>query len=181
MDNADYVELALRIANADLGSVAALRATLHEEPWWAERAHTRDLILLRTTAAALRVTLSAAVDGDAETVLTEVNALLAAHPPRPRLSTHGSSDAEGAEPNWHLHVAEPQASPAKEVAAAAAWGLAQGVVRYGLHRWGRCAAAGCSAYFLDTSTNQAKRFCSARCANRAHVAAFRARRRVVPG
>ncbi|MFD0490652.1 CGNR zinc finger domain-containing protein [Saccharopolyspora spinosporotrichia] len=30
---------------------------------------------------------------------------------------------------------------------------------------------------MDTSTNQAKRFCSARCANRVHVAAFRARQR----
>lgn len=103
-----------------------------------------------------------------------MNLLLAAHPPRPRLSGHGSDEDV---PNWHIHVAEPDAPPAQEVAAAAAWGLAQAVVRHGLDRWGHCAAEDCATYFLDTSTNRAKRFCSARCANRVHVAAFRARQR----
>jgi len=63
------------------------------------------------------------------------------------------------------------------IGAAAAWGIAQGVVHYGLSRWGRCGAEGCANYYLDTSTNRAKRFCSPRCANRVHVAAFRSRRR----
>lgn len=161
--------MAVRLANAELEDLPALRAALHDEPWWADRATEADRVALRRTAEGVRAALAAMVDRDAGRVLDEINTLLAAHPPRPRLSGHSA--------NWHVHVASPEAAPACEVAAAAAWGLAQGVVRHGLERWGRCAAAGCAAFYLDTSTNRAKRYCSARCANRAHVAAFRARQR----
>ncbi|HEV2778191.1 MAG TPA: CGNR zinc finger domain-containing protein [Actinophytocola sp.] len=173
MDNASYLEVALRLANADLTTVDALRAALHEEPWWSDRVTERDLAVLLRVATGLRAALAGAVDGDRDRVLAAVNALLAAHPLRPRLSA-GHDDAA---PHWHVHVADPDAPPATEVAAAASWGIAQGIVRYGLDRWGRCAATGCGRYFLDTSTNRAKRFCSARCANRVHVAAFRSRKR----
>ncbi|MFR9730776.1 CGNR zinc finger domain-containing protein [Saccharopolyspora sp. MS10] len=169
MDSADYTELALRLANADLGDLGSLRAALHDEPWWSERVHEHDLAVLRTVASGLRTAFEAMLAGDAERVQAAANELLDRHPPRPRLSGHGT--------NWHVHVAGPDAPPATEVAAAAAWGLAQGVVVHGTERWGRCGADGCGTYFLDTSTNRAKRFCSARCANRVHVAAFRARRR----
>jgi predicted RNA-binding Zn ribbon-like protein len=113
------------------------------------------------------------VIADTDGVLRETNTLLAGYPLRPRLSAGHAGSA----PEWHVHVADPEAAPATEVAAAAAWGFAQGVVTHGLERWGRCAAEDCGSYFLDTSTNRAKRFCSARCANRVHVAAFRARNR----
>jgi predicted RNA-binding Zn ribbon-like protein len=172
MDNADYLDVALRLTNATLDDVAALRAALHEEPWWSERAGEADLAALRPVAAGLRQALAAVVAGDNEGVTSAVNGLLAAHPLRPRLSAGHS-----AEPNWHIHMAEPAESPATEVAAAAAWGLAHGIVHYGLGRWGHCGAADCDNYYLDTSTNRAKRFCSARCANRVHVAAFRSRQR----
>lgn len=173
MDNATYLEVALRLANAELTGVDALRDALHEEPWWADRVSEADLRALRPVAARLRRALDATVAGDRAGVLRETNALLAAHPLRPRLSA-GHDESET---NWHVHVADVDAPPATEVAAAAAWGIAQGVVNHGLKRWGRCAADGCGNYFLDTSTNRAKRFCSARCANRVHVAAFRSRRR----
>jgi predicted RNA-binding Zn ribbon-like protein len=172
VDNADYLDVALRLTNATLDDVAALRAALHEEPWWAERAREEDLVALRPVAARLRKALAAAVGADHDGVLSAVNALLAEHPLRPRLSAGHS-----AEPNWHIHMAEPAESPATEVAAAAAWGLAHGIVHYGLSRWGHCGAADCDNYYLDTSTNRAKRFCSPRCANRVHVAAFRSRQR----
>ncbi|HEY7597787.1 MAG TPA: CGNR zinc finger domain-containing protein [Actinophytocola sp.] len=172
MDNADYLDVALRLANASLDDVPALRATLHDEPWWSDRATSADLAALVPVAAGLRRVLRRAVEADQAGVLREVNALLAAHPLRPRLSAGHGTDA-----NWHVHVADPDAPPATEVAAAAAWGIAQGVVHYGLSRWGRCGAADCGNFYLDTSTNKAKRFCSARCANRVHVAAFRSRRR----
>ncbi|RRO16136.1 CGNR zinc finger domain-containing protein [Saccharopolyspora rhizosphaerae] len=176
MDSADYTEVALRLANADLADLASVRAALHDEPWWADRLRDSDLPLLREVADGLRRALAAMVDdpGADEAVRDEVNALLASHPPRPRLSGHGG---HARNPHWHLHVAGPDAPAVDEVVAAAAWGLAQGVVDHGTHRWGRCQAEGCGAYFLDTSTNQAKRFCSPRCANRVHVAAFRARKR----
>jgi len=173
MDNADYLDVALRLANSPLDDVSDLRAALHDEPWWSDRATDEDLAALVPVAAGLRQVLARAVAGDEAGVLDAVNALLAAHPLRPRLSA--GHDQSGA--NWHVHVADVEAPPATEVAAAAAWGIAQGVVHYGLSRWGRCDAEDCANYFLDTSTNRAKRFCSPRCANRVHVAAFRSRRR----
>lgn len=172
MDNADYLDVALRLTNATLDDLAALRAALHEEPWWSTRATEADLLALRPVAEALRRALACAVAADNEGVLREVNALLAAHPPGPRLSAGHTT-----EPNWHIHMADPEASPATEVASAAAWGVAHGVVHHGLDRWGHCGAEDCDNYYLDTSTNRAKRFCSPRCANRVHVAAFRSRRR----
>jgi predicted RNA-binding Zn ribbon-like protein len=172
MDNADYLDVALRLTNATLTDVAALRAALHEEPWWSERVEEKDVVALRPVADGLRRALACAVAADQDGVLREVNALLAAHPTRPRLSAGHS-----AEPNWHIHMADPTESPATEVAAAAAWGLAHGIVHHGPARWGHCDAADCDNYFLDTSTNRAKRFCSPRCANRVHVAAFRSRKR----
>jgi predicted RNA-binding Zn ribbon-like protein len=172
MDNADYLDIALRLANADLDSVATLRAALHDEPWWADRATEADLRALRPVARGVRAALEAAVRGDADALLAAVNGLLSRNRLRPRLSA-----GHDATPNWHVHVADVDASPATEVAAAAAWGLAQGIVAHRLDRWGRCAAEDCSNYFVDTSTNRAKRFCSPRCANRVHVAAFRSRRR----
>jgi predicted RNA-binding Zn ribbon-like protein len=173
MDNADYLDVALRLANASLDDVAALRAALHDEPWWSDRATPADLAALTPVAAGLRHVLDRAVTADGPGVLREVNALLAAHPLRPRLSAgHDTAQA-----HWHVHVADVAAPPATEVAAAAAWGIAHGIVHYGLNRWGRCGAEGCANYYLDTSTNRTKRFCSPRCANRVHVAAFRSRRR----
>ncbi|MFC0437937.1 CGNR zinc finger domain-containing protein [Kutzneria buriramensis] len=172
MDNAAYLDVALRLANADLTEVDGLREALYEEPWWADRVDENDLRALRAVADGLRRVLADAVGADREGVTRDANALLAAHPLRPQLSS-GHDEKE----NWHVHVADPGQPPATEVAAAAAWGVAQGIVHYGLERWGRCAAEDCGKFFLDTSTNRAKRFCSARCANRVHVAAFRSRRR----
>jgi predicted RNA-binding Zn ribbon-like protein len=173
MDNADYLDVALRLANASLDDVAALRAALHDEPWWSDRATPADLAALTPVAAGLRRVLDRAVAADGPGVLREVNALLAAHPLRPRLS----AGHDAARAHWHVHVADVDAPPATEVAAAAAWGVAQGIVHYGLNRWGRCGAEGCANYYLDTSTNRTRRFCSTRCANRVHVAAFRSRQR----
>src|SRR5437868_5327088 len=120
MDNADYLDVALRLANSDLVDLDALRAALHDEPWWAGRAGEEDLRVLREVAGGLRRALTSAVSGSSEDVLHEVNALLAEHPPRPRLSAGHRPSSE--EPNWHVHVADVDAPPAREVAAAAAWG-----------------------------------------------------------
>ncbi len=170
MDNADYLDVALRLTNATLTDVDALRAALHDEPWWSSRAGERDLEALRPVADGLRHALAAAVAADTDGVRHAVNALLAEHPLRPRLSAGHTGEA-----NWHIHMADPGESPATEVAAAAAWGLAHGIVHFGPGRFGHCGAADCDNYYLDTSTNRAKRFCSPRCANRVHVAAFRSR------
>ncbi|MGR6914820.1 CGNR zinc finger domain-containing protein [[Actinomadura] parvosata] len=113
----------------------------------------------------LRDELAAVFDaaGDDLAVARLLNALLARYPVRPQLSDH---DGRG----WHLHLAE-------DPAATAVMGLAAVVAELGVDRLGRCREPHCGLAFLDTSSNRSRRYCSARCASRANVAAFRARRR----
>ena len=40
--------------------------------------------------------------------------------------------------------------------------------------WGRCAAADCDHFFVDTGRRSPQRFCTPRCATRVRVAAHRA-------
>lgn len=56
-------------------------------------------------------------------------------------------------------------------------GLAFHLTEYGVDRLGLCQAAPCRNAYLDTSTNRSRRYCSDRCATRANVAAYRARKR----
>lgn len=57
-------------------------------------------------------------------------------------------------------------------------GLAFHLTEYGVDRLGLCQAAPCRNAYLDTSTNRSRRYCSDRCATRANVAAYRARKRL---
>ncbi|MET7336214.1 CGNR zinc finger domain-containing protein [Nonomuraea sp. NPDC005650] len=113
----------------------------------------------------LREELAAAFDGadDERAVAQRLNALLVRYPVRPQLTDH---DGGG----WHLHLAD-------DSAACAVMGLAAVVAELGADRLGRCQEPHCGKAFLDTSSNRSRRYCSARCASRANVAAFRARRR----
>ncbi|MER6946878.1 CGNR zinc finger domain-containing protein [Nonomuraea sp. NPDC000554] len=99
---------------------------------------------------------------DEDTLVARLNALLVRYPVRPQLSGHDGQ-------RWHLHLAE-------DSAACAVMGLAAVVAELGADRLGRCQDARCSRAFLDTSSNRSRRYCSARCASRANVAAYRARR-----
>ncbi|WP_406674145.1 CGNR zinc finger domain-containing protein [Nonomuraea sp. N2-4H] len=101
--------------------------------------------------------------GDERAVAARLNALLERYPVRPQLTDHDGS-------GWHLHLAE-------DPAATAVMGLAAVVAELGVDRLGRCQDARCGRAFLDTSSNRSRRYCSARCASRANVAAYRARRR----
>src|SRR3954464_11014509 len=103
MDNADYLDVAVRLANAHLQDISALQEALYEEPWWASRVTERDLLALRPVATGLREVLAAAVGGDTARVGWEVNMLLEKHPLRPRLSS-----GHDEEPNWHIHVADTE-------------------------------------------------------------------------
>ncbi|MGN9839194.1 CGNR zinc finger domain-containing protein [Nonomuraea sp. H19] len=113
----------------------------------------------------LRDELAAVFDAaDAErAVVEQLNALLVRYPVRPQLTDHDGR-------RWHLHLAENSA-------ASAVMGLAAVVAELGVDRLGRCREARCRRAFLDTSSNRSRRYCSARCASRANVAAFRARQR----
>jgi predicted RNA-binding Zn ribbon-like protein len=56
-------------------------------------------------------------------------------------------------------------------------GLAVRLTELGLGRFGVCQAAPCAGVFVDTSVNRTRRYCSDRCASRANVIAYRARKR----
>ena len=62
-------------------------------------------------------------------------------------------------------------------AAGAAMGLAVRLTDLGLERFGVCQAAPCSGVFIDISASRTRRYCSDRCASRANVIAYRARKR----
>ncbi|MET9344340.1 CGNR zinc finger domain-containing protein [Nonomuraea sp. NPDC003804] len=101
--------------------------------------------------------------GKHEEAVELLNALLARHPVHPHISAH---DGQG----WHLHLAE----------GGLVMGLAAVVTDLGVDRLGVCRAARCANVFVDTSSNRSRRYCSERCASRANVAAYRARRRNAP-
>ncbi|SRR6266540_5454621 len=98
-----------------------------------------------------------------------VNRLLERAQTPPRLSNHDRT-------SWHLHVTGDQAPWAQWLAAITGLGLARLITEDGVNRIGRCAAPGCGAAFAGGPRNHPRRYCSAACANRARVAAFRARR-----
>lgn len=64
---------------------------------------------------------------------------------------------------------------AAHVGATAALGLATALAEHGPDRLKSCAATPCREVFVDTLRNRSRRFCGPGCANRFHVAAFRAR------
>lgn len=103
-------------------------------------------------------------EGREQEAIDLLNALLVRYPVRPQLSGHDGQ-------SWHLHLAE-------ETVPCAVMGLAALVADLGVSRLGRCADVSCSRAFLDTSSNRSRRYCSARCASRANVAAYRARRKI---
>ena len=77
---------------------------------------------------------------------------------------------------YHLHATPSQAPLADRMAVEAAMAVVD-VVRQGeLDRFRLCQAERCSDVLVDLSKNRSRRYCSASCANRTNVAAFRARR-----
>ncbi|WP_029088189.1 CGNR zinc finger domain-containing protein [Brevibacterium album] len=87
----------------------------------------------------------------------------------PELQKHGEWD-------WHLHAVPNEAALSVRVAADIAVALTDLIVDGELSRIGTCAAPGCGGVFIDFSRNRSKRFCDrGNCANRTHVAAYRAR------
>jgi predicted RNA-binding Zn ribbon-like protein len=137
----------------DLTSYAEWAVRLANDP-----APPPDLVRLRDELAAVFD-----ASGAERAVAEQLNALLVRYPVRPQLTDHDGG-------RWHLHLAE-------DPAATAVMGLAAVVAELGADRLGRCREPHCGRAFLDTSSNRSRRYCSARCASRANVAAFRARRR----
>ncbi len=113
------------------------------------------------------------VASDTSAAVAEVNRLLSDGQALPRISGHGDSD-------WHLHYGPARPSLVGWLTVTAAMGLAAVLCDDKGSRLGACSAHPCRAVYVDTSRNARRRYCSTGCANRANVAAFRARRRA-PG
>src|SRR5690606_7646341 len=166
----EYARTAVDLVNAKIETLEQLREFYGPDSWQAAEATERDVAVLRRGAKRLREVFehgSAGRDADAVAAL---NALLEAHPVRPRISGHEVNE-------WHMHVTSRGSSVAAEHMAGAVWGLAVWLCEYGSARFGVCADERCRNVYLDTSSNCCRRLCSERCATRSHVAAHRARKR----
>jgi predicted RNA-binding Zn ribbon-like protein len=118
----------------------------------------------------LRSRLTELWSADEDTAVTAVNSLLREANALPQLIKHDGWD-------WHLHATTREAPLAERMGTEAAMALADVIRSKEMDRMLVCASADCDAVLLDLSRNRSKRYCdTGNCANRAHVAAYRARR-----
>lgn len=178
MDLASYAELAVRLVNTldpgrpaedRLADLAALRELLYDRPHMGDIATRQDLEGLRLLREELREVFLRASHHDTEGAVRLLNGLLVRFPVQPQITGHGGRP-------WHLHLTE-SGTVADKYAAGCVMGLAVLVTELGVDRLGLCQAAPCGLVYLDVSSNRSRRYCSERCASRANVAAYRARRR----
>jgi predicted RNA-binding Zn ribbon-like protein len=90
----------------------------------------------------------------------------------PRLTDHASS-------GWHLHYRDPDQPLAAQLRTLISVGTALHLAGRGMHRLGRCAAAGCSRPYADFSRTGRQVYCSPGCGNRDAVRRHRSRQRGV--
>ncbi len=177
MELASYADRAVHLVNTadpyrrrdDLTTVEDARALLSRQGACGRLTNT-DVQELRTLRDRLREVFDAADAGAQQDAVDVLNELLELYPIRPAISNHDGCD-------WHLHLVEGVPTTAAAYAAKACMGLAVQATELGLDRLGVCQAAPCRDVFIDTSTNRSRRYCSERCATRANVAAYRARRK----
>ncbi|MGW3566833.1 CGNR zinc finger domain-containing protein [Streptomyces sp. NPDC000941] len=185
MELAYYSDLAVRLVNSEepargtdtLTSVEAVRELFGVSQQAARRATDADVTRLRSVRARLRAVFEAAAGGDEVLAVDLLNALLIEFPVSPQISGHEHRDEDG-RPDWHMHIADYAANAGAGYAATASMGLAFHLTELGVDRLGICEATPCRNAYLDTSTNRSRRYCSDRCATRANVAAYRARKRL---
>lgn len=185
MELASYSDYAVRLVNTEepargtdtLTSVEDVRALFGESTQLARRATEADITRFRSVRARLRAVFTAADTGEPTQAVDLLNSLLLEFPVSPQISGHDFLDDEG-RPDWHMHLAEHPSNATAGYAATAAMGLAFHLTEHGVDRLGLCEAAPCRNAYLDTSTNRSRRYCSDRCATRANVAAYRARKRL---
>jgi predicted RNA-binding Zn ribbon-like protein len=151
-----------------LRTLADLDAFLVEQPFTGVRLGTAaELEAVRTMRERLRAVWDAP---DREAAAEIVNELLREVDARPYLTRHDDWD-------WHIHATEPGDPLAHRIGAEAAMGFVDLIRGDDLDRLKRCAGEDCGAVLVDLSRNRSRRFCdTGNCANRAHVAAYRARK-----
>ncbi|MFJ6078852.1 CGNR zinc finger domain-containing protein [Pseudarthrobacter sp. NPDC092419] len=149
-----------------LASVADLDVFLEEEGFTGSR--TRDAAELASVHA-LRGQLAELWTADQAAAVEIINRLLREANALPQLVRHDGWD-------WHLHATTHDAPLADRMSTEAAMALADVVRGKEMDRLRRCEAEDCNAAVLDLSRNRSKRYCdTGNCANRVHVAAYRAR------
>ncbi|MCF6523410.1 ABATE domain-containing protein [Streptomyces sp. JJ36] len=185
MELSTYSDYAVRLVNTEepergtdsLTSVEAVRDLFGPSRHAARRATDADVSRLRGVRTRLRAVFTAAAEGDEVRAVDLLNSLLMEFPTSPQISGHGDLDEHG-RPRWHMHLADQPANATASYAAIASMGLAFHLTDLGMDRLGICQADPCRNAYLDTSTNRSRRYCSDRCATRANVAAYRARKRL---
>ncbi len=185
MELAYYSDYAVRLVNTEeparnkdsLTSVDAVRELFGPSASSARRATDADVTRFRSVRGRLRAVFTAADAGDETQAVDLLNSLLLEFPVSPQVSGHDLRDEDG-RPKWHMHLADHPSNATAGYAAIAAMGLAFHLTEYGVDRLGLCQALPCRNAYLDTSTNRSRRYCSDRCATRANVAAYRARKRL---
>ncbi|MFG2644339.1 CGNR zinc finger domain-containing protein [Streptomyces sp. NPDC048370] len=185
MELAYYSDYAVRLVNTEeparnkdsLTSVEAVRELFGEASQMARRATDSDVTRFRSVRTRLRAVFTAADEGEHTQAVDLLNSLLLEFPVSPQISGHDFLDDEG-HPRWHMHLADHPSNATAGFAAIAAMGLAFHLTEFGADRLGLCQAPPCRNAYLDTSTNRSRRYCSDRCATRANVAAYRARKRL---
>ena len=180
-----YSDMAVRLVNTEeperavdtLTSVESVRELCGADQAVSRKATEADVARLRAVRTRLRAVFAAASEGDEVRAVDLLNSLLMEFPTSPQISGHEVLDDDG-RPRWHMHLAEHPANATAAYAATACMGLAFHLTDLGVDRLGICQATPCRNAYLDTSTNRSRRYCSDRCATRANVAAYRARKRL---
>jgi predicted RNA-binding Zn ribbon-like protein len=166
----EYAQTAVDLVNGQVETLEQVRSFYGADSWQAAEVTERDVAVLRKGQRRLREVFDNGSAGRDIAAVEALNSLLEAHPVQPRISGHEAND-------WHMHVTSRGSSVGAEHMAGAVWGLAVWLCEYGSARFGICADERCGNVYLDTSSNNCRRFCSERCATRSHVAAHRARKR----
>ncbi len=149
-----------------LPDLAALVAFISEWDWSGPRPRTDDEL---DRVRALRPRLRRLWTAPLPEQVGGVNSLLAEHRALPRLVRHGTY-------GWHIHATDDDAPLHARMAVEAAMALVD-LVRAGeTQRLRVCAADDCDNVLVDLSRNRSKIYCDQTCANKAHAAAYRARK-----
>jgi predicted RNA-binding Zn ribbon-like protein len=149
-----------------LSTIAALDDFVTEWGWTGRRAHDRAEL---AEVQALRERLEPLWGASPDDAARIVNGLLAESKALPQLVRHDEWD-------YHLHATSRDSPLAERMAVEAAMALVDVIRMSELDRLRRCAADDCDDVLVDLSKNHSRRFCGTTCANRTHVAAYRARR-----
>jgi predicted RNA-binding Zn ribbon-like protein len=147
-------------------TIRALDAFVDGWEWTGTRAHDRAEL---AEVQALRPRLEQLWTVSEDDAARLVNGLLRESNALPQLVKHGHWD-------YHLHATSSAAPFAERMAVEAAMAVVDVIRMKELDRLRICAADDCQDVLVDLSKNHSRRFCGTTCANRTHVAAYRARR-----